>query len=85
MNQKGTGTFRILSSACLIFLALFLLTVIFSAFTFMNPIALSSALLCKEIHFAVALTLVTASIATILSLLVSLPAAYFLSRAEFFG
>jgi len=85
MSQKNTGTFRIFSSACLIFLALFLLIVIFSAFTFTNPVALSSALLSNEIHFAVVLTLVTATVATLLALVVSIPAAYFLSRAEFFG
>jgi len=85
MNQKSADTFRILSSGSLIFLALFLLIVIFSAFTFMNPVTLSSALLSKEVHFAVALTLVTASIATILALIVSIPAAYYLSRTEFLG
>lgn len=85
MKQKKASTFGILSGGCLIFLSLFLLVVIFSALMFTNPTTLGSALLSKEIHFAVALTLVTASIATLLALVVGIPAAYFLSRTEFIG
>ena len=82
---KEMGTFRLLSSACLGFLALFILVVIFAGSIFSNPSTLISAFLSDEIQFAVGLTLITATIAAMLALIVSIPAAYVLSRARFPG
>ncbi|WP_455284090.1 ABC transporter permease, partial [[Eubacterium] cellulosolvens] len=84
-RPPGISTFKLLSGGCLAFLAIFVLAVIFSGCIFLDPSTLTSALLSGEVGFAVALTLVTATVATILALIVSIPAAYVLSRAEFRG
>ncbi|HID26626.1 MAG TPA: ABC transporter permease, partial [Methanosarcinales archaeon] len=44
-----------------------------------------STLLSKEIIFAIKLSMVTATIATLISLIIGVPAAYALSRTEFIG
>jgi len=82
---KEIGTFKVLSGACLTFLALFILLVIFAGSIFLGPSTLMSAFFSDELQFAIVLTLVTATIATALALIVSIPAAYVLSRARFPG
>jgi len=77
--------FKMLSIGCLAFLALFVLVIIFAGSMFSDPSALAAAFLSDEVQFAIALTLVTATIATMLALIVSIPAAYVLSRASFPG
>jgi molybdate transport system permease protein len=83
--SQGASSFRLFSGGCLAFLAVFLLVVIVSACVFLNPSTLAEAFLSPESGFAVALTLFTATVATALALLVSIPAAYTLSRARFRG
>lgn len=82
---QGVSTFKLFSGACLAFLAVFLLAVILSVCVFLNPSTLAAAFLSDEVAFAVALTLLTATTATLLALAVSIPAAYVLSRARFRG
>jgi len=82
---KEISTFKLLSGVCLAFLALFILAVIFAGSVFSDPSTLTSAFLSEEVQFAIALTLVTATVATLLALVVSIPAAYVLSRARFHG
>lgn len=82
---KEIGPFKLISGACLAFLALFILFIIFAGSIFSDPSNLVSAFLSDEVQFAIALTLVTATIATILALAVSIPAAYVLSRSRFPG
>lgn len=84
-DHAATSAFRVLSGACLAFLALFILATVFAGSMFLDPSTLVSAFLSAEIRFAIALTVVTATIATILALTVSIPAAYVLSRANFLG
>ena len=84
-QSQGASTFRAFSQGCLIFLAIFLLAVIISACIFLSPASLVAALFSDEIAFAVALTLFTATVATVLALTISIPAAYTLSRARFRG
>jgi len=78
-------TFKVLSSVSLVFLALFILAVVCVGSLYSDPSTLMSAFFSEEIQFAVALTLITATVATILSLIVAVPAAYVLSRASFVG
>ena len=85
MRLKEIGTLRLISGACLAFLALFALVIILAGSIFSNPSALVSAFLSEEVQFAIALTLLTATIATALALAASIPAAYLLSRARFPG
>jgi len=85
MGLKKMSTFKLLSGACLAFLALFIVAVVFVGSLYSDPSTLMSAFFSEEIQFAVALTLITATVATILSLIVAIPAAYVLSRATFLG
>ena len=79
------GIFKILAGGCLAFLSLFLLIIVISASLFTNPWTLASALFSDEVRFAVSLTLLTATLSTMIALLVGIPAAYALSRASFLG
>ena len=79
------GGFRALSVASLAFLALFILVVILAGTIFLDPSTLISAFFSDEIQFAIVLTLITATIATVVALIVSIPAAYVLSRSSFPG
>ena len=83
--MKEMKIFKLVSGASLAFLALFILAVVFVGSLYSDPSTLMSAFLSEEIQFAVALTLITATVATILSLIVAVPAAYVLSRASFVG
>jgi len=85
MGLKEMSRFKLLSGACLGFLALFIVVVVFVGSLYSDPSTLMSAFFSEEIQFAVALTLITATVATILSLIVAIPAAYVLSRATFLG
>jgi len=85
MRLKEISSFKLLSGVCLAFLALSILVVIFAGSIFSNPSTLASAFLSDEVQFAIALTLVTATVATALALIVCIPAAYVLSRARFPG
>jgi len=76
---------KILSIICLGILVFFLLIVVVSIYLFTNPVAIFSAIFSDEIRFAITLTLFTATISTLLAIVVSIPAAYALSRADFRG
>jgi len=77
--------FKVLSSVSLAFLALFILAVVFVGCLYSDASTLMSSFFSQEIQFAVALTLITATVATILSLIIAVPAAYVLSRSAFIG
>ncbi len=85
MALPKISAFKIFAGSCLAFLALFLLIVVFSAALFTNPWAMASALFSEEIRFAIILTLFTATLSTMVALIVGVPAAYSLSRAKFPG
>jgi molybdate transport system permease protein len=79
------SAFKAASGICLGFLALFTIVVILAESLFSDLSTLASAFLSEEVQFAIALTLVTASVATLFALIVSIPAAYALSRSRFPG
>jgi len=76
-------TFRRLTVTFALALAGFYLLLIFSLFTLFQPPTLLSALLHPRTLFSLRLSLLAGTLATILSLLLALPAAYGLSRHRF--
>lgn len=76
---------RVIAFSCLIFLSLFIVTIIASSSLFTSPSALASAILSDEIIFAISLTLFTATISTAGALALAIPAAYALAQANFPG
>jgi molybdate transport system permease protein len=85
MKLQNTSIFKIFAYGCLIFLALFFLVVVLSTALFTNPWAIASAFISEEIRFAILLTLFTATLSTVFALIIGIPAAYALSRANFPG
>jgi len=84
-NSVSDGIFRAAMISSLLFLVLFLVLVITSLGLLTTPDALLRTLLSSEILFAIRLSLVTATAATALSILIAIPAAHALSRLEFPG
>ncbi len=85
MKLPKISIFQILAGGCLAFLALFLIIVVVSAYLFTDPWTMASGLISDEIRFAIILTVSTATLSTILALIVSIPAAYVLSQTKFPG
>lgn len=74
------GLFGVVSAFCL-----FLFLLWFSLLSYTDWGSFLRALLCREILFALRLSLITATLATFLALLVAIPSAYVLSRYPFPG
>ena len=66
-------------------LALFFVGLVTSMLAYVDGHILLRALLSEEVLFAIRLSLVTATLATILSLAVAIPAAYAISKGRFPG
>jgi len=77
--------FKLIAGGCLAFLSFFVSIIVVSACLFTSPLALASALSSEEVKFAVFLSLITATVSTLIALVVAIPAAYALSRASFPG
>jgi molybdate transport system permease protein len=85
---KGTGGESVFNGAAISALALlviFFAGIIGSMLTYTNWNAFVSALFSEEILFAIRLSVTTATIATIISMVIAVPAAYAISRKNFFG
>ncbi len=65
--------------------SLFFLSVFLSVILFTDFQTLISLFFSEEVEFAISLTFLTATISTIISLVVGIPAAYVLSRRNFPG
>ncbi len=72
-------------AAVLIILFTFLSGLIITVFLYTGMNELINALFNNETFYAIKLSLITATISTILSMLVAIPSAYSLSKFEFFG
>lgn len=81
----GDKTFRLATLSILGILVLFLSVVIASLVAYTDRHAFLSTLVSEEILFAVKLSLATATIATILSMLIAIPVAYAVSQVDFPG
>lgn len=82
---KSEKIFKLVTISTLFLLVLFFISVIISMVFYLDSYTFISTLLSKEIIFAIKLSMVTATIATIISLIIGVPAAYALSRTEFIG
>jgi len=85
---KGIGGERAFKGAtisALALLALFFVGIVASMVAYTDWNTFISALLSEEILFAIKLSLATATIATIISILIAIPVAYAISQTEFPG
>ena len=86
MPQKiAENTFNIVILGSLALLVMFLGGVFLSAVLFTDVRVLLSALQAQDTIFAIKLTLITATLATLLALILAVPASYALSKVEFYG
>lgn len=84
-GTAGERTFRWATASALIFLVVFFVGLVVSMVAYIDGRVLLSALLSDEILFAIKLTLLTATLASVLSLAVAIPAAYAISKGRFPG
>jgi len=86
LQQKiAENTFNIVILGSLALLVIFLGGVFLSAVLFTDVRVLLSALQAQDTIFAIKLTLITATLATLLALILAVPASYALSKVEFYG
>lgn len=78
-------TFKFVSIAMSLFITMLLLTAVLSLFFVPSIEDIVEAITSEEMIYSIKLSLVTASLATFLVLLFSIPIAYALSRYDFFG
>ena len=81
----GERVFRGATISALALLTIFFVGIVVSMLTYTDWSTFISAILSEEILFAIRLSLITATIATIVSLLIAIPVAYAISQAEFPG
>jgi len=85
---KGVGgerAFRGATISALVLLTVFFVAIVVSMLTYTDWNTFISALLSKEILFAIRLSVITATIATIISILIAIPVAYAISQTKFPG
>jgi hypothetical protein len=82
---KGERAFKAATMSALALLTLFFTGIVVSMVTYTDWDTLFSTLMSQEILFAIRLSLITATISTILSISVAIPVAYAISQIEFPG
>jgi len=85
---KGTGgerAFRLATISALVLLAVFFVAIVASMIAYTKWDTFVSALFSEEILFAIRLSVTTATIAAVISILIAIPVAYAISRAQFPG
>ena len=85
---RGTGgerVFRVTVLGILALLTLFFIGIVLSALTYTNIGAFVSALTSREILFAIRLSLTTATISAVISIMIAVPVAYAISQTRFPG
>lgn len=81
----GEKAFKAATLSALVLLTMFFVGIVVSMFAYTDWNTFISALLSQEILFAIRLSIATASIATIISILIAIPVAYAISQTEFPG
>jgi molybdate transport system permease protein len=81
----GMNFFKHVTIVILLIFTFFILAVVLGIVVRSSPRSLLSNIQSKEIQFAFLLGLITAIISTVLSLAISIPAAYAITRYRFFG
>jgi molybdate transport system permease protein len=84
-GAAGDRIFRGATISALAILIIFFVGIIVSLLTYTNWGNFISALRSSEVLFAIRLSLMTATIATIISIIVAVPVAYAISKNSFFG
>ena len=84
-GARGERVFRLATLGALALLALFFLGIVVSMLAYTRWDTFVRALLSEEILFAIRLSLVTATVAAVISILIAVPVAYAISRASFPG
>jgi molybdate transport system permease protein len=84
-GAAGDRIFRLATVGALAALTLFFGGLILSLFTYTSWGDFAEALSSREVLFAVGLSLVTATISTVIAMIVAVPAAYALSQSNFRG
>ena len=85
---KGTGgdrVFRVATISALVLLAVFFIGIVVSMLAYTEWDTFISALLSSEILFAIRLSVLTATVAAVISILIAVPVAYAISRSSFPG
>lgn len=81
----GERVFRAATISALVVIAVFLIGIIVSMVAYTDWNTFITALFSEEILFAIRLSLITATIATVISMIIALPVAYAISRNRFPG
>jgi molybdate transport system permease protein len=84
-GSGGERVFKVATISALVVLAVFVIGIIVFMLSYTNWSTFIQALTSKEILFAIRLSLMTATIAAIISLLIAVPVAYAISRSRFPG
>ena len=85
---KGAGgdrIFRATTISALVLLTLFFIIIIISLLTYTDWGTIITAFFSEETLFAVKLSLITATITTVLAILIAVPVAYAISKNNFYG
>jgi len=84
-GAKGDRAFRAATVSALALLVLFFVIIIVSMLAYTDWHTMGLALLSSETLFAIKLSLLTATLTTILALAIAIPVAYAISKNDFFG
>jgi len=84
-GTSGERTFRAATISALALLTIFFVGIIISLLTYTSWATFLSALLSKEILFAIRLSIFTATVAMVISVIIAVPVAYTISRTQFWG
>jgi molybdate transport system permease protein len=84
-GDRGDRVFRAATVSVLALLALFFVVVIISLLTYTDWHNIGATLVSSETLFAIKLSLITATISTILAIVIAIPVAYAISKNNFFG
>jgi len=82
---RGERVFRIATMGILAFLTLFFIIIVVAMVAYTDWATLISTLISEEILFAIKLSLITATVASIITIAIAIPVAYAISQAEFPG
>ena len=84
-GSGGERVFRVTTISALLLLAVFFIGIIISMLAYTEWDTFVSALFSEEILFAIRLSVMTATIAAVISIIIAVPVAYAISRTNFFG
>ncbi len=84
-GNSGDKIFQGATISALVLLTLFFVVIIISLLAYTDWRTFGSALLSSETLFAIKLTLITATITTIIAVAIAIPVAYAISKNDFFG